>query len=190
MSLVDLDIFWVFFKIGFLSFGGVFGVLPELERMIVIERGWVTHDQFIQSYVIGQFLPGPNMVMCPLIGYWVSGYSGLVAGFTGIYLGPLLIMGAAYAVYSRGRELEWIRRTELSLRPLVFGLLFSAALKLTWLQTAGLAGSHEALFRGVGIAITVAGGYAVLKQKISGLNIVFLLGAVWWLTNWLVVLQK
>ncbi|HEX4922590.1 MAG TPA: chromate transporter [Bdellovibrionales bacterium] len=189
MSWVDLDIFWVFFKIGFLSFGGVFGVLPELERLIVADRGWITHDQFIQSYVIGQFLPGPNMVMCPIIGYWVNGYSGLAAGFLGIYSAPLIIMGATYAIYNRSREIGWIRRTERSLRPLVFGLLLSAALKLVWLQTTGTTGAHPGVFRAIGMTLTMVAAVAAVRFKLGGLSLVFMTGAVWWLTNWVALLQ-
>lgn len=188
--MINFDIFWVFFKIGFLSFGGVFGVLPELERMIVVERGWITHDQFIHSYVISQFLPGPNMVMCPLIGYWVNGAPGMVAGFAGIYLGPLLVMGAAYAAFSRARQINWVKRIEISLRPLVFGLLLSAALKLTWLQTTGVSGDHLYIFRFAGIALTLLAMLVALKNKLSGLQTVFATGLLWWLTNWALYLQK
>ncbi|NUM89597.1 MAG: chromate transporter, partial [Bdellovibrionales bacterium] len=64
---MTLDIFLVFFRLSLLSFGGVFGVLPELERMVVVEQGWLTSEKFLQAYVVGQFVPGPNMAMCPLV---------------------------------------------------------------------------------------------------------------------------
>ncbi len=188
--MINFEIFWVFFKIGMLSFGGVFGVLPELERMLVVERAWITHDQFIHSCVISQFLPGPNMVMCPLIGYWVNGISGMIAGFVGIYLGPLLIMGAAFAVFNRTRQISWVKRTEISLRPLVFALLLSAALKLTWLQTTGVTGDHPDIFRIAGLVLTLTAMFATIKSKLSGLQTVFATGILWWLTNWALYLQK
>jgi chromate transporter len=187
---MSFEIFWVFFKIGFMSFGGVFGVLPELERMIVIENKWITHDQFIQSYVMGQFLPGPNMVMCPIIGYWVNGLGGLIAGFIGIYSGPLLVMAAGFKVYTKYRDIDWVRRTEVSLRPLVFGLLGAAVLKLWWLQTAGPTTSLEFLFRFTSIFVCGIGIWLVQTRRLGPVSAVFAIGSIWWLTCWVVILQK
>ena len=99
MESLSAQIFLVFFKIGFLSFGGVFGVLPELERMVVAEHHWISSEQFVHAYVIGQFLPGPNMAMCPVIGYWVHGLPGFFAAFLGIYTPPCLMMAFGWMVY-------------------------------------------------------------------------------------------
>lgn len=183
-----LDIFWVFFKIGFLSFGGVFGVLPELERMIVIEHGWMSHDQFIQSYVMGQFVPGPNMAMCPLIGYWVAGWMGLVAGFVGIYLSPTLIMIGTYLTYSNYREHQWMKKFEISVRPVIIGLLASSTLNIWWFQTQSA--NHVWVSRGAALAM----GFVFLRvyqiKKWDLLLMIFAFGLVWWTMQLLITIAN
>lgn len=192
--MILLQIFWVFFRINLLAFGGVFGVLPELERMIVVEHGWLSHDRFIQSYVLASFVPGPNMAMCPLIGYWVAGWPGWVAGFLGIYSGPLLVMGVAFALYRRYRSLGWVKRTEFALRPLVLGLLIASSLKYGWSQSAGvtssgfpggaLEGAQLALrVHLLGFGLMAAGLLLYARKRLGPLTTVFASGGVWWAMN-------
>ena len=61
-------------------------------------RGFITPEGFVQAFVLGQVVPGPNMAMCPVIGWHVAGLAGAVVAFVGIYSGPVAIMGGAYAV--------------------------------------------------------------------------------------------
>ncbi|MGE3975438.1 MAG: chromate transporter [Bdellovibrionales bacterium] len=176
--MIEFEIFWVFFKISFLSFGGVFGVLPELERMIVLEHGWLTHDQFIQSYVMAQFVPGPNMAMCPLVGYWVAGWTGMIAGFVGIYLGPVFIMIAAFLSYHSLREKIWMKKFEVSVRPVIVGLLASSTLNIWWWQTY----NEQFLWisRTVALAIGAIFIWVYVKKKPDPLKLIFSFGFIWW----------
>lgn len=176
METLTLQIFWVFFKMGFLSFGGVFGALPELERMVVQEHGWLTSQRFVQAYVIGQFVPGPNMAMCPLIGYWVHGWAGFLAAFAGIYSGPVLVMAAAYRIYHRGRENEKVRRAERALRPVVLGLLAAASTRLWWVQL-GEAGRVE---QAASLVLVGAAGWAYAKDRLGPILALFSAGLAWY----------
>lgn len=183
-----LQIFWVFFRISLLSFGGVFGVLPELERQIVHEYQWLTAERFLQSYVLAQFVPGPNMAMCPLIGYWVKGWSGFVAGFLGIYLGPVVVMGGALLLYRKAQQVEWIARSERALRPLVLGLIASSALRFWWLQTQSIevqGSGHNAQARLLSLGVMALGWFVYDRKYLGVLPTVFLLGALWWSINWI-----
>lgn len=132
---VNLEIFWLFFKISLMSIGGVFGMMPELERLIVFEHHWMTSERFLQAYVIGQFVPGPTMAFCPIIGYMVNGWGGFLAGFVGIYIGPTALVVGTYNLYFRVKDIRWVRRIELSLRPLIIGLLVASTIRLWSVQT-------------------------------------------------------
>jgi len=132
---LDFQIFWVFFKISLMSVGGVFGMMPELERMVVFQHQWMSSEQFIQAYVIAQFVPGPTMAFCPIIGYLVNGWSGFTAGFLGIYLAPTVIVMAIYRGYSRIKTLSWVKKIELSIRPIIIGLLIASTIRLWIIQT-------------------------------------------------------
>ncbi len=175
----------VFLKLSLISFGGVFGVLPELERDIVTKFHWLTHDQFIQTFVLAQVVPGPNMVMCPMIGYRIAGLSGFIAGFFGIYSMPLVIMGGAFYFYHRYRNLAFVRKLELGLRPLVLGLIASSAIQLWWEQSSTLL-SQKFPALALSIAITVAGIFWMKSRKVNALVLIFSAGMVGWVGHILV----
>jgi chromate transporter len=177
-AAVPIQIFLTFLKISFISFGGVVGVLPVLERMVVVDHQWMTHEAFIQSYVLAQFAPGPNVALCPLLGYRIAGWPGFAAGFFGIFGPPLLIMGVAYVVYHRYRDVALVKRVERSLRPLVLGLVASSGAQIWWAQTS--ATGHAAwVTRGLAFALTV-GGYLLLRQKrVQSLLLIVAVGIIW-----------
>lgn len=96
MSLSLRQIFLVFLKIGTFSFGGVYSMLPFFERELVQKRQWITHDEFMESFAIGQMTPGPPIVNTGIcIGYKLRRLGGALAAtagqaFTGTVLAILL----------------------------------------------------------------------------------------------------
>lgn len=165
-----LGLFWIFFKVGLVSFGGVFAVLPELQRALV-DGGLITNQGFVQAFVLGQVVPGPNMAMCTAIGWHVAGPAGAVAAFVGIYSGPVAMMGAAYAVYHRWRDVIWVRRLELAMRPVVLGLLGASAVSLM------LTAANGQRLLALGVAIVV--GFLAAKTRLGALSLLFVGAAAW-----------
>ena len=165
-----LGLFWIFFRVGLASFGGVFSVLPELQRALV-DGGLVTPEGFIKAFVLGQVVPGPNMAMCTVIGWHVAGPAGALVAFLGIYSGPVAMMGAAYAVYHRWRDVTWVRRLELAMRPVVLGLLGASAVSLMLTAASG-----QRLLA-LGVAIVVA--LLALKTRLGALSLLFVGAAAW-----------
>ena len=53
------DLFLAFVQVSLSGFGGA---LPWARRMIVDKRGWMTADEFNESFALAQFLPGPNVI--------------------------------------------------------------------------------------------------------------------------------
>jgi chromate transporter len=165
-----LALFWIFFRLGLVSFGSVFAVLPELQRALV-DQGFVTPEGFLQAFVLGQVVPGPNMAMCAVIGWHAAGLAGALVAFVGIYSGPVAVMGAAYVVYHRWREVVWVRRLELAMRPVVLGLLAASAASLMW--TA--AGTQHLL----ALAVAVLVGVLAVKTRLGALSLLFVGAATW-----------
>jgi chromate transporter len=163
-------LFWIFFRLGLVSFGSVFAVLPELQRALV-DQGFITPEGFVQAFVLGQVVPGPNMAMCAVIGWHVAGLPGAVVAFVGIYTGPVAIMGAAYAGYHRWRNVAWVRRLELAVRPVVLGLLAASAVSLLW--TA--AGTQH--LRALVVALVV--GVLAVTTRMGALALLFVGGLAW-----------
>lgn len=171
--MIYLDIFLAFFRVSFISFGGVFGALPEVQRIVVEQHHWVTAKGFIDAYVIGQFVPGPNMAMSGVIGYSVAGLLGSFMALSGIYLGPLITMKIASYYFEKHREIAVLKRVELALRPLVLGLIMASALKLFVTQTG------DAIVWAVLMSTLLVTLYAL--KKASPLVVIFLSGLLWWL---------
>jgi chromate transporter len=149
-------------KMSLISFGGVFGVLPVFEQLIVTQNQWVTHREFVDAFALAQFVPGPNVVMFPYLGYRIAGVSGLVASFAGIYLPPFFgMLGLAWS-YQRVRKWNWVRQAERALRPIIIGLLISSLLRflgneISTLQSSGYLGTvfgFSAVFLSFGLTLT------------------------------------
>ncbi len=171
--MIYWQIFVAFLRFGLMSFGGMLGVLPELERTLVVQHHWITHNQFVQAFVVGQFVPGPNMAMCPLVGYEIAGVAGWAVAFVGIYSVPFTIMGVAYTLYRGWKKHDWVRRVETSLRPLVFGLILASAVLLFWEQ----AGPRPLL----ATVVCLAGWYLNSAWRVGAMTVMFGTGFVWWI---------
>ena len=52
------ELFWLFAKMGSVTFGGGYAMLPILQRELVEKRGWVTNEELADYYAVGQCTPG------------------------------------------------------------------------------------------------------------------------------------
>lgn len=84
MKVRLIDIFWVFFKIGSLLFGGGWVILPLLDKEAVKKRNWLSTEELYEFFAISQAIPGINIPdVSMFIGYKLRGKSGaLIAGIS------------------------------------------------------------------------------------------------------------
>ena len=61
-------LFWTFARVGAMTFGGGYAMLPILQREVVENRGWATEEEMADYYAIGQCTPGPMGVNMAKIG--------------------------------------------------------------------------------------------------------------------------
>ena len=88
-----LDMFWTFFCIGGLTFGGGYAMLPILEREIVEERKWTTSEELLDFYAVSQCTPGIIAVnVATLIGYRQKRYLGAAVCTFGVVAPSLVII--------------------------------------------------------------------------------------------------
>ncbi|MDR4281811.1 chromate transporter, partial [Bacillus subtilis KCTC 1028 = ATCC 6051a] len=88
-----LQIFFVFLKIGPITFGGGYAMIPVIEREIVIKKRWIRPQDVADVLVIAQSVPGAIALnSATFIGYTIAGVQGAVAALIGVLLPTFLIV--------------------------------------------------------------------------------------------------
>lgn len=87
------SIFWTFFKIGPVTFGGGYAMIPAIEREVVDKRHWITQDEMSGVLSVAGSAPGGIGVnAASFIGYRVAGIPGAAAAVAGITLPTFIIV--------------------------------------------------------------------------------------------------
>jgi len=77
-----LSVAWVAFKVGALSYGGGFVIIPLMQHDVVHTYHWMTNAQFLSAVALGQVTPGPVVQTVAVVGYAAAGVGGgLLASF-------------------------------------------------------------------------------------------------------------
>ena len=87
---------WVAFKVGALSYGGGFVIIPLMQHDVVSTYHWMTGPQFLNAVALGQITPGPVVLTVAAVGYAVHGLGGAALG-AAVAFAPsflLIILGA------------------------------------------------------------------------------------------------
>ena len=126
-----LQLFWAFFKVGALTFGGGYAMLPILQRDIVETKKWATEEEVMDYYAMAQCLPGIIMVNTSVfIGRHRKGTAGgIVAGLASTL--PSLIIITIIAVFLQAfAEYAVVQNAFAGIRACVVVLIANAVIKL------------------------------------------------------------
>lgn len=163
---IYFDLFTTFFRIGAFTIGGGYAMLPLIERE-TINKGWLTKEEFIDSFTIAQALPGVFAVNISIfVGYKFKGFKGSIMCALGAILPSFLMILGIALFFTQFRENEIVIRVFKALRPTVVALIavpvFSTwkALNLSW--------------RWIPIPIVVA--FLIWYAGVSPILIVFIAG--------------
>ena len=75
--MILLDLFLSFAKVGVMTFGGGYAMIPILEREIVDKKGWASSEELMDYYAVGQCTPGVIAVnTATFIGRKTAGIAG------------------------------------------------------------------------------------------------------------------
>jgi chromate transporter len=166
---------WTAFKVGALSFGGGFVIIP-LMQADATGHHWMTSAQFLNGVALGQITPGPVVQTVATVGYAAAGIGGgllaAVVAFTPSFV--FILGGARYFSALRGSP-----RAQAFLDgagPAAIGAIFGSAITLAraltqpW-QYAILAGAAVlllALRRGVVLTLLIAGAIGTIIALAGG----------------------
>lgn len=122
---------WTFGLMSLFAVGGANSAIPEIHRIVVDSRHWMTDQQFSDVFAISQLSPGPNVLIVTLIGYQVAGVLGaMIATFS--MCGPSAVL--AYIIgrlFTRSSHARWPAVVQAALVPVSIGLMTASGLILT-----------------------------------------------------------
>ncbi|KAB8307076.1 MULTISPECIES: chromate transporter [Rahnella] len=125
---VLLSLALLFTELSLLAFGGGNTILPEMQRAVVDIHHWMSAQEFSALFALAQAAPGPNMMIVPLIGWQVAGWSGLLvsslAKFGPSSIVTIIVMGG----WKRYKDKPWRQLIQRGLVPVTVGLVVSSGL--------------------------------------------------------------
>ena len=125
------QLFSSFFRIGLLSFGGGYAMLPILQREVVDKRGWATEEELADYYAVGQCTPGIIMVnTATFIGYKEKGVLGGIVATLSAVLAPFCIILLIAELLRNFADMPVVKNAFAGVRVCVAVLIFRAVLKL------------------------------------------------------------
>lgn len=126
-----LELFWIFAKIGAVTFGGGLAMLPILQRELVDKRGWATEEELLDYYAIGQCTPGIIAVnTATFIGNKRRGVLGGIFATLGVIFPSIVIISIISAFIQNFLEYEVVEYAFSGIRVCVCVLIFDSVIKL------------------------------------------------------------
>jgi chromate transporter len=123
--VILLELTLYFMLLSLISVGGMPSVLPELQRYVVDVKSWVTPEEFIQIFAVGQAAPGPNMLISSLVGWKVGGLGGALLALAGM-CGPAGVLAWWVSdLWERFKDSPWRIAIQRAIAPIVVGLILS-----------------------------------------------------------------
>jgi chromate transporter len=170
-----LELFFTFMKIGFVSFGGGYSMMPVIEHEVV-SRHWMNARAFSDMIAISGMSPGPIAAnSAVMVGYHTAGFAGAVVAAIGIVLPSVLLVVVVGVLFARCRSQLWMESAFYGLRPIVAAFIFYAAVRF-----AMSSGALQAMdIHLAGFLVIFAGAFiALLKFKVHPLFVIMLSGLV------------
>lgn len=158
----------VFAYLSLLTIGGGMAAFPEMKVLVVGVHRWLTDEQLIHVYSVGQLSPGPNMMMVATIGERVAGITGALVAAVAFFVPTAILTFAVGRIWNRIAAWPWRASIQRGLGPVAIGLAvgglitFGRSAVTGWVTLlVGLAVFYLSLKTRVNPALLILGGAAV-----------------------------
>lgn len=127
----NIDLFWVFFKIGLFTFGGGYAMISLIQAEIVEKKKWLNDSEFMELIAIAESTPGPIAInSATYIGYKQNKIFGSFLATLGVVLPSFLIILLISVFLERFNENNYIKAFLKGVQAGVGVLIFNAGFKL------------------------------------------------------------
>ena len=126
-----LSLFIAFARVGVMTFGGGYAMIPILEREIVDKHGWASSEELMDYYAVGQCTPGVIAVnTATFIGQKCAGTVGGVVATLGVVFPSLVIICVIAGILTNFADIPAVKSAFAGIRVCVCVLIFNAVVKL------------------------------------------------------------
>ena len=137
-----VQLFVAFFKIGLFTFGGGYAMLPMLQREVQDRHGWVTEEEILDYYAIGQCTPGVIAVnTATFVGTKLAGALGGAVATFAVVLPSLIIITLISTVLRSFSSYPLVQNAFAGIRVAVAALVVSSVWKLYRKSVKGALGN-------------------------------------------------
>lgn len=125
------ELYAAFFKVGAITFGGGYAMLPMLQKELADKKKWTTNEELLDYFAVGQCTPGVIAVnTATFIGYNLAGVLGAFTAVFGIVSPSLIIISVIAKFVTQFSHLEWIQHAFAGIRTAVAVLVLQAVIKM------------------------------------------------------------
>jgi len=125
------QLFITFARIGVMTFGGGYAMIPILEREIVDRHGWASSEELMDYYAVGQCTPGIIAVnTATFIGRKHGGTLGGIIASLGVVFPSVVIITVIAGILTNFAEIPAVQSAFAAIRVCVCVLIFNAVVKL------------------------------------------------------------
>ena len=125
------ELFVSFAKIGVMTFGGGYAMLPMLQREISENKGWATEEELMDYYAVGQCTPGVIAVnTATFVGCKQAGTIGGIVATLGVVFPSLVIICIIAGILTNFADIPAVKSAFAAIRVCVCVLIFNAVVKL------------------------------------------------------------
>ncbi len=125
------ELFLAFAKVGVMTFGGGYAMIPILERELIDRRSWTTREELMDYYAVGQCTPGIIAVnTATFIGSKLAGTLGGIVATAGIVFPSLVIISLIAGILTNFADIPAVKSAFAGIRVCVCVLIFNSVLKL------------------------------------------------------------
>lgn len=125
------ELFFTFFKIGAVTFGGGLAMLPILERELAQKRDWTNTEELLDYYAIAQSTPGIIAVnVATFVGYKRKGVAGAIAATLGVITPSVIIITLIAKFISNFESIQFVKKALAGINIAVAALLTYSVINL------------------------------------------------------------
>lgn len=130
-SVEYFDLLWTFFKMGCVTFGGGYAMLPVIERELIQKKAWASQQEVMDYFAIGQVTPGIIAVnVSTFIGYKRKGIAGGILATLGFVLPSLIVITVIAGTLYNFADVPAVQHACAGIRVAVGALIINAVMTM------------------------------------------------------------